>query len=85
MMVYGALLRPAPDIQKVNTEPPASLLAFGSATEAYVAAQGKADLATDESMQADDHMRIGSITKTFTVTALLRLLDKKRVSLDDPV
>jgi D-alanyl-D-alanine carboxypeptidase len=51
----------------------------------YVAARGKADLASGEAMQTDDHMRIGSITKTFTVTVLLQLVDKERVRLDDPV
>lgn len=51
----------------------------------YVKAQGKADLATGEAMQTDDHVRIGSITKTFTVTVLLQLVEKKRVGLDDPV
>jgi D-alanyl-D-alanine carboxypeptidase len=36
-------------------------------------------------MQTDDHMRIGSITKTFTVTVLLQLAQQKRLKLDDPV
>ena len=33
----------------------------------------------------DDHTRIGSITKTFTVMLLLQLVDQKLVSLDDPI
>lgn len=32
-----------------------------------------------------DHTRIGSITKTFTVILLLQLVEKGRVSLDDPI
>lgn len=51
----------------------------------YVVARGNADPATGEPMSLDDHVRIGSITKTFTVTVLLQLADKKRLSLDDPV
>lgn len=38
----------------------------------YVSAQGKANLATGEPMRIDDRMRIGSVTKTFTVTVLLQ-------------
>lgn len=51
----------------------------------YVSAQGKADRKTGEAMQVDDHVRIGSLTKTFTVTVLLQLVDEKVLSLDDPV
>ena len=51
----------------------------------YVAAKGLADLKTRQSMRADDHFRIGSLTKTFTATALLILAGQKKLSLDDPV
>lgn len=36
-------------------------------------------------MTADVHQRIGSITKTFTVTALLQLADSGKLSLDTPI
>ena len=51
----------------------------------YVVARGKSDPATGEPMSLDDHVRIGSVTKTFTVTVLLQLADQKRLNLDDPV
>lgn len=51
----------------------------------FVAALGKADRATGAPMQLDDRMRIGSVTKTFTITVLLQLVDQKRARLDDPV
>jgi D-alanyl-D-alanine carboxypeptidase len=51
----------------------------------YVVARGKADAATGEPMTLQEHFRVGSITKTFTVTVLLQLADAKRLSLDDPV
>jgi D-alanyl-D-alanine carboxypeptidase len=51
----------------------------------YVATRGVNDVATRRPMRADDHFRIGSITKTFTVTALLQLADEKKLGLDDPV
>ena len=51
----------------------------------YIVARGKADPATGEPMALDDRVRIGSITKTFAVTVLLQLADRKRLRLDDPV
>ncbi|MGI9164498.1 MAG: serine hydrolase domain-containing protein [Mycobacterium sp.] len=33
----------------------------------------------------DDHTRIGSLTKTFTVMAVLRLADQQRLALGDPI
>jgi D-alanyl-D-alanine carboxypeptidase len=36
-------------------------------------------------MRPDDHMRIGSITKTLTATIILELVDHGKVGLDDPV
>lgn len=51
----------------------------------YVRATGVADTATREPMAADSYVRIGSETKTFTVTALLELVDDHRVRLDDPI
>lgn len=39
----------------------------------------------DRPPQRDDHTRIGSITKTFTVATLLQLVDQGKVSLDDPI
>ncbi|GAA2741966.1 serine hydrolase domain-containing protein [Kitasatospora cinereorecta] len=51
----------------------------------YVRATGVADTATGRPMRTDDRFRIGSETKTFTVTALLQLVDEHRVGLDDPI
>lgn len=51
----------------------------------YVRAFGVADKATRAPMQPDLNMRIGSETKTFTVTALLELVDRGKVGLDDPI
>ncbi|WP_189888950.1 serine hydrolase domain-containing protein [Streptomyces xantholiticus] len=51
----------------------------------YVRAFGVADKATGTPMDPDLYMRIGSETKTFTVTALLELVDQGKVALDDPI
>ncbi|MFD3540349.1 serine hydrolase domain-containing protein [Streptomyces sp. NPDC058662] len=51
----------------------------------YVRAFGVADKATGTPMTTDLYSRIGSETKTFTVTALLQLVDDGKVGLDDPI
>ena len=51
----------------------------------YVVARGRGNPALGEPMRLDDRVRIGSVTKTFTVTLLLQLADRKRLGLDDPV
>ncbi|MBA2946150.1 serine hydrolase domain-containing protein [Streptomyces himalayensis] len=51
----------------------------------YVRAFGVADKSSGAPMSDGLHMRIGSETKTFTVTAILRLVDEGKVGLDDPV
>jgi len=51
----------------------------GSWTMAY----GVADRETGEPMSFDQHVRIGSVTKTFTVTLILQLVDEGVLSLDD--
>ncbi|MEX0172316.1 serine hydrolase domain-containing protein [Streptomyces sp. LMG1-1-1.1] len=51
----------------------------------YVRATGVANTATGEPMRKDSLVRIGSETKTFTVTALLQLVDDGRIGLDDPI
>ncbi|MGW0392946.1 serine hydrolase domain-containing protein [Streptomyces sp. NPDC003042] len=51
----------------------------------YVRSFGVADKANGTPMTPDLYMRIGSETKTFTVTALLKLVDEGKVGLDDPI
>ncbi|GGR15300.1 serine hydrolase domain-containing protein [Streptomyces netropsis] len=51
----------------------------------YVRTFGVADKATGAPMATDLYTRIGSETKTFTVTALLRLVDQRKAGLDDPI
>ncbi|MEF2979305.1 serine hydrolase domain-containing protein [Subtercola sp. YIM 133946] len=45
---------------------------------------GVSDKATNAPLAIDDHLRIGSITKTMTVTLVLQLVDQKKVDLDTP-
>ncbi|MET8413219.1 serine hydrolase domain-containing protein [Streptomyces sp. NPDC005195] len=51
----------------------------------YVRSFGTADRSDGRRMSPDLYTRIGSETKTFTVTALLKLVDEGRVGLDDPI
>ena len=51
----------------------------------YVRALGVADKATGAPMHTDFYSRIGSVTKTFTVTGVLQLADQGKVGLDDPI
>lgn len=52
---------------------------------AWIGVSGKAGPDEQRPPQRDDHTRIGSITKTFTVTALLQLVEQGKVSLDDTI
>ncbi|MEV7726544.1 serine hydrolase domain-containing protein [Streptomyces sp. NPDC087917] len=51
----------------------------------YVKAFGVADVKTGVPMKTDMYSRIGSVTKTFTVTGVLQLVDRGLVGLDDPI
>jgi D-alanyl-D-alanine carboxypeptidase len=51
----------------------------------YVKAFGVADRAAGDPMKIDMFHRIGSVTKTFTVTAVLQLVDQGKLRLDDPI
>jgi D-alanyl-D-alanine carboxypeptidase len=51
----------------------------------YVKTVGVGDTATAVPMLADYHTRIGSVTKTFTGTAVLQLVDQGRIRLSDPI
>lgn len=46
---------------------------------------GRARLAPARPLSLADHVRVGSNTKTFVVTALLQLVDEKKLALDDPI
>jgi D-alanyl-D-alanine carboxypeptidase len=49
----------------------------------WVRAFGIADRSTGAPIRAGDHVRIASITKTFTATAVLQLVDQGKLRLDD--
>jgi D-alanyl-D-alanine carboxypeptidase len=51
----------------------------------YAKAFGVSDTATGEPMLVNDFTRIGSVTKTFTGTAILQLVDQGKIALGDPI
>src|SRR5262249_30479615 len=51
----------------------------------YARAFGVRDMASGAPMATDLVMRIGSLTKAFTVTAVLQLVDQGKLGLDDPI
>jgi D-alanyl-D-alanine carboxypeptidase len=51
----------------------------------WIVARGLANLQTRRPMQTDEHVRIGSVTKAFVTTLLLRLAQEGRLSLGEPI
>ena len=64
---------------------PGAIVGIRSPGGDYRRAFGVADTASATPMKTDFFSRIGSVTKTFTATAVLQLADQQRLSLDDPI
>jgi D-alanyl-D-alanine carboxypeptidase len=64
---------------------PGAIVGIWSPAGDYVRAFGTANKATDLEMKSDYFSRIGSVTKTFTVTAILQLVDQRELALDEPI
>lgn len=50
-----------------------------------ILAEGVSDLDTSDPLDIEDHMRVGSVTKSFTVTVILQLVEEGLLDLDDPI
>lgn len=64
---------------------PGAVMAIRTPEGTWIATTGYQDLDKTVPMTADVNQRIGSVTKTFTITALLRLAEQGKLSLDDPI
>lgn len=64
---------------------PGAMVGIWGPDGSYLRAFGVADKATGAPMATDFYSRIGSVTKTFTVTGVLQLADAGRLGLDDPI
>ena len=69
----------------IDASIPGAVIGIRGPQGEYVRAFGVADKKTRAPMKVDVFTRIGSQTKTFTVTAVLRLADQGRLGLDDPI
>lgn len=80
----GSML--APTVQQTFQElkvPGAIIGVWVGSNTPWIATMGVANLETGQPISIDDKMRIGSITKTFTGTVLLQLVDEGKLNLSD--
>jgi D-alanyl-D-alanine carboxypeptidase len=64
---------------------PGVIVAVDTPSGYWIGAAGKADLLTGEPMRPDMQVRIASVTKMFTATLVMKLVEEERLSLDDSV
>jgi D-alanyl-D-alanine carboxypeptidase len=64
---------------------PGAIIGIWGPDGTYIRAFGVADKTTRAPMKTDFYSRIGSVTKTFTVTGILQLADQGKLGLDDPI
>ncbi|MFF3773422.1 serine hydrolase domain-containing protein [Streptomyces sp. NPDC002232] len=83
--VTARLDRAVRDVMDETGVPGVSVALSAPGKGTYIRSFGVADKATGAPMDPGLYMRIGSETKTFTVTALLELADQGKVGLDDPI
>ena len=62
-----------------------SILVAKEGTPVWRESFGAADREWDVANTADTKFRLGSITKQFTATAILQLVDQRKLSVDDPI
>jgi D-alanyl-D-alanine carboxypeptidase len=68
-----------------ESDAPGVVAAVQTPDYTWVRAMGVADRASGKPMTPEVHHRIGSVTKTFTATLLLKAADEGLLSLDDPI
>ena len=68
-----------------ESDAPGVVAAVQTPQYTWVQAQGVADRASGEPMTPEVHHRIGSVTKTFTATLLLKAAHEGLLSLDDTI
>ena len=80
----AAALQTALDASREHGGFPGAIVGVWSPAGSWVGTTGTSG-PDGRPIQRGDHTRIGSITKTFTVTLLLQLAEAGQVSLDDPI
>lgn len=64
---------------------PGAIVLLRTPDDSWSEAFGTRQFGVDDPVTTDDSVRIGSNTKTMTGTALLQLVDARRIALEDPV
>lgn len=83
---YAAKLRPIiTKLMKDNVIPGAVVMITSPKEGSWKAAFGTGTVGEDDPIRVDDHFRIGSNTKTMTVTVVMQLAQEGKLSLDDPI
>jgi D-alanyl-D-alanine carboxypeptidase len=73
------------EVLNIDAIPGAIVGAWVPSRGEWTAALGLADRETGEEIVTTDLMRIGSVTKSFTATLVLQLVDEGKLGLDDPL
>jgi D-alanyl-D-alanine carboxypeptidase len=81
----AALDKAIPAAMERASVPGAIIGIWQDGREPYVRAFGVRDTANGQPMTTDLYMRIGSTSKSFTITAILMLADQGKLRLDDPI
>ncbi len=81
----GAALQTALDANRDRLGYPGAMVGVWTPDGAWFGVTGESGRGSGRPPRRDDHTRIGSLTKTFTVMALLQLADRGQVSLQDPI
>jgi D-alanyl-D-alanine carboxypeptidase len=72
-------------VVRANHTFPGVALAVRTPTLEWTGAAGVADRASHEPLAGGAGFRIASVTKTFTAAAVLRLVEERKLALDDPI
>jgi D-alanyl-D-alanine carboxypeptidase len=81
----GKLDKEVPAALKKGDLPGAIVGVWQDGKRVYLKAFGVSDTKTKAPVDTDSHVRIGSLTKAFTVMGILQLAAAGKLSLDDPV
>ena len=82
---YAITLSPAIETLMTDTLTSGAVVVVRSPQGNWTQAFGKREKGGDIALQADDHFRVGSVTKTWTGTVILQLVDEGRFKLSDPI
>jgi D-alanyl-D-alanine carboxypeptidase len=83
--VQARLERSLERLLRAHRSFPGAALAVKTQRGAWAAAAGVANRASRKPLAPDATFRIASVTKTFTAAAILRLVERGRLALEDPI